>query len=460
MRRLRRTQRDEGAVLVIVLLFLGVVSILCLAITEQVRASIGNTIIVRGQQGLVAAADAGIKHGLAQVRADSTSCGSGTPTTLTAPPSLDGKSITVTCSLVSGSLSGVFGYALVTTDTTGDSLVTSGGGTKVITGPLFTARSEGNHADLVVRNGDFVEKQGASSCTDSTSRPGGVTIEPAALFAYKCLNATAPTPVDVLPTDLITTLRTPNTTDSTCTILIPGKYTGSINLTGPTYMVSGTYYFENATVTLSNGARVVGGASGIDIARLGLTPCANDGAHPAATGTGVKWIMGATSSLTVASSGAQMELFTRRGGTASNDGTDGITFTQVPTTGLTAVWLPSLLGPNDLIIDESSGSNPDLAVHGIINVPRAAIQLDNVSNTSRAQFLGGVVAGRLILQNSGSGSGLAISIDTEETPRVVKLEATASSGVSGDKTIVSTAVFQMTNDSARTATTLSWRTTS
>jgi hypothetical protein len=449
---------DDGSVLLIVLLFVGVVGLLTVAITEQVRVSVGNTIIVRGQQALVAAADGGIRHAIQDVRQDSTACLDSSESSLPSPPTIDGKNISLTCASTSGVPSGVFGYAIVTTDSTADSLTTSGGGDKLITGPVFSARLDDGLARLTVGNGNVIEKQGPASCMDSGDKPSGLTVQPPGLFSYKCLNASVPTALDVLPTNLITTAGTANTTNPACTIYMPNRrYTGTINFGADTYFPSGTYYFENATINVGGGARVVGGASGGQTNSLGLTACANDGAVVGTTGSGVKWIFGGTTTLNTSSSGGSIELFARHGGTPAADGTDGITLTQVPLSA--SGWLPSTVTAPTNILDESSGSNPDLAIHGIVDVPRAGINLDNVSNSSRAQFQGGVVAGRFTVQNSGSSKGLAVSIETGDQPRILRLVSTASSGESGDKTITATAIVQLMNDSARTVTVLSWRST-
>lgn len=460
MTQLPRDRRDdEGAVLVIVLLFLGVIGLLAVAITDQVRASVGNTLIVRGQQKLVAAADGGIRHAVQAVRADSTACLSAGATSLPSPPAIDGKTVTLTCQEVAGSPSGIFGYAIVTTDAAAPSLVTSGGGTKTVTGPVFSARLDNAISNLVVKNGNLFEKPGGTSCASDSDKPAGVTIQPSGLYGYHCSGST-PLPTDDLPTSVISAAGTPNTTDATCTIFTPNrKYTGAINLTKPTYFVSGTYYFENATISLSNGASVVGGALGPESNILGLVPCANDGAFPSATGTGVKWLLGGTSSISIASNGAHMELHSRRGGAATDDGTDGITLAQIPA-GAPGGWLSSTFLPSSNIFDESSGSNPDVSVHGIVDFRTGGVNLDNVSNSSNAQFLGGLAAGRLTLQNSGSSAGLAVSIDTSDQPRTLRLVSRASSGVSGDKDVVATAVIRLNNDPARSVTTLSWRSTS
>ena len=459
----RRTPpaRDDGAILLIVLLFVGVVGLLSVAITEQVRVSVGNTLVVRSQQALVSAANAGIDHGIQKVRTDSTACLNGV-STLPAPPAVDGKTVSVTCEYVSGNASGVLGYAAVTTDTLAPSLVTSGGGKKMITGPVFSARVDDMISNLVVSNGDLIEKQGGSSCNIGDAAPGGVTVQPNGLFSYQCKNVAIPSFTDALPSTAITTLGVPNTVNSKCEVFTPNrKYTGVIDITTPAYFGSGTYYFEDAAVTIGKGASVVGGSPGAEHPVLGLTPCATDGAVLGSVGSGVKWIFGGTSTLSFSASGAATELFSRRGGDDVSDGTLGVVISQVqanptPPSG----WVASTLLPANDLLFEGAGSQPSVAIHGIVDARTAGVNVNNASNTSQAQFQGGILAGRLTLQNAASSGGLAVNIDTDDKPRVVRLVSTASSAAAGDKKIVSTAVIQLQNNSSVTATVLSWRTSS
>jgi hypothetical protein len=97
-------------------------------------------------------------------------------------------------------------------------------------------------------------------------------------------------------------------------------------------------------------------------------------------------------------------------------------------------------------------------VHGIIATPRARLNIDNASSTSSAQFLGGLYTGRLHLQNSGSSSGLMVSIDIEPSPRIVKLIARTKLD-SGDKEIRATAVVRVDNNPKRSYEIRSWRST-
>lgn len=462
---------DGGAVLVIVLLFVLVVSMIFAAIVEQTRASVANSVVVRNQQALTFAADAGIERGINEVRRDLTLCPAEDGSVSDVLTMTDNnRTVFVKCEVVEGASSGVFGYAVITTDDSADSLTTQGGGEKVINGPVWSRRLEnGNNNsldDLTVTNGDLREQAGANSCSLADGAPGGVSVEPAGLYGYKCTGSDMPAFSPTLPQAVPGAAPEPTDVDD-CRTLYPGRYApaGSPAVVDglarawpgfleQNYLVSGVYLLEDVQVVVTGTQQVVGGRQ-LEDDTLDYTPCSNDSVDPTAQGTGAKLLLGGSTTVTTTSNGGGMELFRRVGGPES-EGTQGLSVMQVPSGA--SGWPESDLSFGQDILQISSGANPSLAVHGIASVPAARINIDNASNLSGAQFTGGLIAGRLHLQNSGSSTGLVVSIDTEESARTVRLTSRTKLDA-GDKEIVATAVVRIEADPQRNYQVLSWHST-
>ena len=90
-------QDDEGATLVLVLVFLAVFGVLISLVLGQTDTSLKRTLVTRENEIKVYAADAGIEAGLVNLRNDDTACAtSGTLLSTT----VSGKAVTVTCPAV------------------------------------------------------------------------------------------------------------------------------------------------------------------------------------------------------------------------------------------------------------------------------------------------------------------------------------------------------------------------
>lgn len=464
MKRLRIRTNDDGAVLVLVLIFVVVVGVVVGAVIDQTRASIGNTVVVRNQQALTFAADAGVERAIQQVRKDSSLCAaSGSPVSMGSMTS-NGRTVDLTCQVIQGSSSGVLGYAVVTTDATGDSLTTSGGGTKTINGPVWTARIDDAISNLVIEGGDLLEKASDTSCVVGGAQPSGLDFEPAGLYGYTCSSAALPNFAPTLPTAVPADAppASPPTDVGECRVFFPGTYTSTTwpGFLEQNYFVSGVYYFVDVDLTVTGTQEVVAGRRGASEAdSLGLTACSNDlaqaGNLPTDTDTGVKWLFGGSTTLTTTNSGGSIEIFARSGGPAS-EGTQGVPIMQV--LGASGTWTNSTRTASQNIIDIQSGTNPAMVAHGIIYVPSARVNIDNAANIAQAQFQGGIMAGRLHAQAPANSTGLVISMETDASPRLVRVTATTNLDA-GDKKISAHAVLWIEDDAERTAHVQSWRST-
>ncbi len=473
-RKFRHLRRDEGQVLVVVLLFMIVFSLILAALLTNASANLANTVGVRTQEKAVYAADSGIDWGLQTLRNTNTICVDPTTAPLGTPqvigtPSFNGQTTTVTCEVLSGSASGANGWAVITTDPDPQSFRTpppaSDNFTKTINGPVFAAGfDDSNLRHVLVTNGDVYERQSAQTCSTDADKPSDVTVQPSPPYFYHCTSLTNPGTVVPHALPDITTLANrgpdpdPGLSTPSCNVFLPGKYT-SLNLANNNryYFVSGIYYFVNVQIEVSHQIEVVGGAKHIPAPpalpeESQLTPCASDPVGTA--GIGVKFLLGGTSSIDVTNPGGQMELFGRDNGDPTVEGTQDIAIQTVPSSAPNP-WVPSSLTPTDLVLNVSSGNTPFAAIHGLVYTPNAGISFD-ATNNARAWMLGGVVTGRLALSQQATIEGVRVSVDLAHEPRQMILTSTVSPA--GGHQTVSKAILTVTNSTPPSVSIQSWRT--
>lgn len=466
MKRLRTMLRasDEGAILVIVLLFVLVIGLVSGAVISVVRESIATTPIVHSKQAKIYAADAGISQGIAAMRTDNTLC----PTAGSSGGVYTGASqlsitdperpsspipVNVTCTTTTGSALGANGYAVVTTDTTADSLTTAAGGNKTIEGPVFTSRMS-TASDLEIDDGNLYEDSSSGKCTAGATSPVPVNlIKPSPPYGFHCVNQRYPDPSPTLPTS-VPAAAPAKVTSGSCTTFFPGTYTTAAQfaMSSTNYMVSGVYYLNNLGA-INLGSALVGGAPSTNESSVnGITPCDNDAAHAAqASGTGVKVILGGNTSISVGNN-TDFELYSRRGGAAS-EGTQGLSIMSVESS--TGGWNMTTQDPSSNILSVGNGAHANMAIHGLVYVPHRGLDIF-ATNASDGQVLGGVVVGRINIKASGSAGGLAVSVLNGTGERQVIVTATADPSQTSGKSITSTAVIDIDNSTNKDATIESW----
>jgi hypothetical protein len=429
-----RAKGDAGQVLVLVLLFMIVFGLILGALLSNAAVNLRNTSTVRNQESKVYAADAGLDWAIQTIRNTKTACpGPASDPVSLGTPSFNGEAATVTCAVTSNSTTtGAAGYALITTDPSADSLQTTGAATPAINGPVYAAGIAGD-VNLHVLDGDVSVQQ--DQCG---GQPAGLTVTPSPPYEYRCSPttgaATAASVPHVLPPNAPPARTAPDPSD--CTVFHPGMYSGSITLGPKNYFESGVYVFDDVSINVTE-AQVVGGRPGAgEHNAINLAPCADDG--PDARGTGVKWVLRGSSSITVGQAG-QLELYERKGGDPNVEGTQGISI-QSDSTGV--------------VLHEDSGATPALAVHGMIYAPSASIDLET-TNGAVAWLLAGVVTGKITLGQDSVSDGVRLTTGTDDNVRQITLTSTAGSG--NDARAVATAVITVSNDTTRTVSTLSRR---
>jgi hypothetical protein len=515
--------RDEGQSLILALVVLVVISLIVLGLASFASVSSRRAVVTRDRVQAVNAADAGIRAAIEHIRTTGFFCadpgaGSGTPYRL-ADPLLAGRpggtpvsmEVTVTCTLVSGTVAGVNGWAMVLTGetvpgsaATKDLLLTQGGAgrLKKIGGPVFMEHlNQGNfdtQAPLQIDQGNLV---GPTPSCDPAVLPklgGDVTVTPTPPFGLLCLGEVRPgTPMTwtnlvrrpSLPdfatmaavTDPPVGTRLVGGVPTACKVYTPGRYTVPLTLANQaSYFASGVYSFSNVDLDIDKGF-VVGGTPINDAAETevlsGTNPCngARDSdqavfgtvgvdppvpisSRPGVTGFGVTWILEGTSTVFVGNQ-AGLELF-RRCADQATCGSGGLDLFAVvtagPTTDNAAGYTPSSVtaGSGSAVIAQKSGQPSDMVLHGGAWVPQGRIEFGNVTNTANAQLLGGLVAAQAVLQASASAANFVISVDGAPFETQYKLRSTATNGRT---TVSAVAVVQVDNSANRRYAVNSWR---
>lgn len=481
-RALPRRSSEEGTVLIIVLVFMVAIGVIVAASFANAGANFRNTVGVRANGQKAYAADSGMDWAIKRVRADNSLCptvGSYEGTALGAipkGPAINGNQPEFKCTVSSGSVTGVNGFAIITTSPTSGALDTSGSQVKTVNGPIWASDIANNIQKIVVTTGGVWEDK-AQGCT---TKPAGMTIDPP--FTYTCTTDTNPASLvpHVLPTSGIQSAAkmpaTGNGRDD-CRVFKPGRYADANGfvLAKDNYLVSGVYYLDNVGLIDVTKLQLVGGAAHADeeADRIpGVVPCstdaANGGASPAGS-TGVKIILGGNSRIIVGNPSGRLELFSRFGG-AANEGTQGISLQTVCDAAATlpgakcdaanGTWPgeQSTLGlaAGDALLD--SGNNGEtvlLRVHGQVYAPNALLSF-NATNDSNAWLLGGVVIGKIVLRQQATTGAVKVSVVQGIGARTMTIESTVK--LNGERRVRSIATLSIKNDVARTLDLKTWRT--
>jgi hypothetical protein len=379
------------------------------------------------------------------------------------PPVINGATTTVTCRRVGSLISDVDGWGLIVTGEgvpAGQPMfATKGAGqsenVKTFSGPIYIADPTRMDmgAKMEIDDGDLYYS--SSNCNVPLSIPaistGYLEFVPDFFRGVECADLPwtglfrAPT-VPPPPT----TLALPPVTVDGCTVFTPGKYT-SLSLGSDNYFKAGEYYFENVTIQVKNATVVAGFPYNAgDSAKIDQPACliaqqADAAATVAAGGSGgATFYLGGTSKIDI-DNGGGFEIFRRL-----IDRTY-LSIYALSTSG--PGYIASTHGWNDWILETKSGSNNDVAVHGLFWAPVAGATLGNITNAANGQLLGGLVVARLDTQASASASAFSIGIET--SPRDARYLLASTATLDGHSTTIQ-AVVQFRPTSSELAIN-SWR---
>jgi Tfp pilus assembly protein PilX len=485
----RRSKQEDGASLVIVLVFIAVFGLIVAALLTEAGASVAYTKTVTDHEAKVYAADAGVSLGIQQMQQHNTLC----PTTGSSKTiqviQVNGLDVEVTCETTSGSTTGGLGYAVYTYSPDSDSLQLQSGAAKEVSGPVHvTGGVEGINKGIVVKKGDFTQQAQPSkpySCNAKTyTGVGGATVDTG--FAKYCLPGPPDQPTYSAPASIPPTAPLPQTSGA-CKIFYPGTYDYSLSdfsnpakafdLARTNYFATGVYYFKSSfTFT---------GTGGSDTYYFGGMPndyeevkfyternaatCARDAQATAAaaaastpftytaSGRGVEFVFGNNATLTVDNK-SRAELFERTADGSQENASP--TLAVVPSAWTSAGWQTNTIYTE--AVSFTSGADKALVVHGVTYAPEHNVVL-RVTNVVDAVAFGGIVAWKADLRSSegGGGSGLVVN-GKNGTPKprrvIVKGTAPPSSSSGAGKPVVSTALIRIENDDNKTTQIESWRT--
>ena len=467
---------DVGSILPMVMCLVIVVSMVVVSLASYVTADLRYSRVVEDRADRLAAADGGLRFGVERLRNFQTLCttgaGSGGGFTTVFPPEINGATTTVTCRKVGKGISDVQGWGVVVTGAgvpTGQKtfLVQGGGGVvKTFSGPVYV--SDPTRMDLrsslEIADGDLWYS--AANCAVPQSSPVVVnlTFTPNFLRGPMCTQLTwngglfRPPSASTPPATGLVVSSSPPTLIGQCTVFSPGLYTTTPTLSANNYFKAGEYVFQNVTLVLQNKTLIAGfPKDGGDAAKIRNDPCAAEqAADKAAVGAGGRggatfWLGG--SSKFEIDNGGELEIFRRLQGGANDPTYLSVYALDSPDTGTTPRYTASTVDWNTSILETKSGSNNDVAIHGLFWAPRAKAMLGNITNAANGQLLGGIVVALLDTQASASASAFSIGIETSDIDTTLLLTSTATKN--GASTSIR-AVVQYRPDSGELAVN-SWR---
>lgn len=475
----RRTSRgtDRGTVLPMVLVFTVVISMVVVAVADYTTTGLRYGRVVEARADRLSAADGGLRYAIQKLeRVGNHECPQ------INPPDINGAAVTLTCTPVGATFSDTEGYALVLTGETvppGLPLVDAQGGAsevKRISGLVYMNRLDFSlQAPMQFENGQMqytvtASNPSADPCpTTHVLRNNGIAINTSSPSAdvkftadhFGVVCTTQPWNRSANPTDNPSTqfvneqgkfseperadlsalpLNPGPTTNGTCTVFRPGRYTVAPALGNYNYFLSGNYLFDGITMAVGNGKVTAGRAVAESNQAIPNTACINSiNGDPVTNVTQA----GATFYL---QNGAYFEV--RQNGTFEiMRRKQGRRFVSIHVLDNSLSW------SQDVIL-QGPGSNKDMAMHGMVWAPRARITFANVSNIAKAQLLGGAVVSNIKVDSAAGTAGLVISVEPGDITGLLQLDSTATTSDGASTTIRSIVDYR---PSTKYAAATSWR---
>lgn len=463
-RRLRDEHADEhgderGAALLIALGFLSLFGLFIATLLAQTEVNLKATGVTRAVNDRSYAADGGLEWGIEALRTSDANCAdvAAGEQVLAGTPDINGRTVTVTCRALAGSAASPAAgpWSVVTTSGAADSFSVVGGAAAPVGingGDVYVTGDMALAGTVAVTGGDV------AAATAGCTQPPGVSIGEPDLWS--CAAGPAPTVVAPLPpAPPIRSLRTSFlcvSTGHTWTIHHPGKYTTglgeTLDLGARNYFESGVYYFENVNLSFTS-RTAIGGEPAPGETNVLAAACPNDssaGPLSEASGKGVVFILGGTSTITLSDFGAgatQVELFTRTptGGGPAN----GFSIMTVPSPAPAGYVAHSAAAA--LTVNQGTAR---VAVHGLVHSPDASVSV--WATSAQPPLMAGVVASRFVVQTNPGATGPLAAVAAQGR-RTVLLTSSAAGAAPGEVATVRRAVVKIANDPGRSPTVRSWR---
>ena len=462
--RRARATGDEGVALLLVLAFVLVMAVIVGALLHQSYATLRAARVTADVENRVYAANGGVDWAIQQI-GQGVLGADGAPAcadpsqgtqTLASGLALNSRTITVTCTVDSGSSVGAGGWSVfITKPGAGVVAKPSAVNDKAVAGPVYNAGSfafDGT-TSLRVQDGDVRTR---SAC------PAELTV--AVTPPYGCRGGVTTTmltplsPVNLTPfRDSIGfgPARVPDgdNTSPACRVFEPGRYDQPLALLsradGENYLRSGIYYLDDLGAMTVDNAIVVGGIPGEREQAELAAGCATQTDSDTGYHYGVVIVLGGSSTLELRY-GSSVELFGYQDPGAG--GASAISLYQIVNE-----WGPTETShpAGGTLASTSAGSRTDVVLHGLVYAPEARVSFLG-TNQSTASLTGGVVAAGLDLQSAPGSGGLSVSNRVGPGNRTIRIEA-ATNRVGSEKDLRAIADVLVTNDAARTLTVTSWR---
>ena len=294
------SERDSGAVLLLILVVAIVLSLVVLALANFVAADLRYTQAVNARAETLSTAESGIDYAVARLRANQTLCatnvagsgpvglnGTAAPTALPGP--LNDSVNTLTCERTNTGFAAVAGWSVIVTNTSPEAIKVQLDKDRSIRGPVYISDPSNivvySPSDLFSSDGDFWHR--VPGCAGVL--PSRVLLAEPLVRGPMCTTANWSAIVSAPPLPDLNAL-TPGDIDgerfdpldpNSCLVFEPGRYNTAPQIPDPglpneshVYFRSGDYWFENVGEWLIDwDAVVTAGHPGSEPAPTGDSEC-------------------------------------------------------------------------------------------------------------------------------------------------------------------------------------------
>jgi len=468
---------DRGSVLPMVLVFMVVISMVVVAVADYTTTGLRYGRVVEARADRLSAADGGLRYAIQKLeRVGNHECPQ------IDPPDINGAAVTLTCTPVGATFGDTEGYALVLTGESlppGQALVDAQGAASVakrISGLVYMNRLDFSlQAPMQFENGQLqysvtASNPSADPCPTThvmrndgspinTSSPGADVRFTADHFGVVCTTqpwSRSANPIDNPTTQFVNEqgkfsepdradlsalpLNPGTTTNGSCRVFRPGRYTVAPTLGNYNYFLSGNYLFDGVTVSVASSKVTAGRAVAESNQAIPNTACIN-----AINGDPVTNVTQAGATFYL-QNGARFEVL-QNGTLEIMRRKQGRRFVSIHVLDNSLLW-------NQDVLLQGPGSNKDMALHGMVWAPRARITFSNVANIAKAQLLGGAVVSNIKVDSAAGAAGLVISVEPGDITGLLQLDSTATTPDGGTTTIRSIVDYR---PSTKYAAATSWR---
>ena len=485
----RRVHGDDGVSLVLALVFIVLVGLFATVALTKSQTTLLSGVGLRDRGQLQYALDGSVEHAWLTLQTElkdgsPSSCTDTTDSDGTGSIALNGKSAGWTCTTLAGrarstSDTSTSNYALVVTSPNPGAFTTNNAvNTELkVAGSVYLNGAVTNTdvaKQIQMTTGDLVAPSSRAGCAASLTALTQVTLTGTGQLR-RCTEQTVAQaqPTVVLPsppTWVVPTTLLSGVSIGSCRVFYPGTYTSPPDWNGDSYFVSGLYYFNlggSGRWDLDGGDTLIGGApatSESSVTRTGSCASMNDT-------TAMSNIAVSTLLSNIAGSRFTTGVTFVFGGRSSWDFKNGsaLLFTPPVASGSSAPvsivgarasdtgYAPITTGQGVLT---GGSNNTSLRALAKVFAPTGAITLFSTNNTT-ATAPAGVVAYRLDLQASNSGSGgvvIAAPSAGGNPPPPFRTVRVVSRDSAGGSASTMTAVATLSNYAPYTVDVLSWRT--